>query len=240
VHEVLLRYRQGHPSMYAYLRVHIDRELGYAFPGLDRAAKDLRKAKKTIMVLRDQAQARGYLYFERGSSGRFHPGHYWPRIPDYDEQSVIVSHAKQLSQPSIVSHKGTIAKLSMVSKSSSFVSKNGSFVSTSGNQNLEPITKERAKRGARNKRAHACPPSRTDGHTRPSSAVEQAQQVIQEILAAAACTLETFAAQPSDQQSKLKRQWRLDPAKARLSPEFMALKAATITPASLQQKGLRQ
>jgi hypothetical protein len=49
-----------------------------------------------------------------------------------------------------------------------------------------------------------------------------------------------FAAQPFENQSNLKRQWRLEPAKARLSPEFMALKAATITTASHQQKDLRQ
>src|SRR5215471_10424766 len=134
----------------AYIRVFYN-ENGDAFPGLPRIAEDLGVSTKTIGPMRKRIKARGYLDIVPGRRGRYYPTRCWPRLPDFTDPSVIVSHRKQMRKPTFVSYKGPIEKLLFVSKRGSIVSEMPPNVSPSGNMNREQITKSARRRaGARN------------------------------------------------------------------------------------------
>lgn len=116
-------------------------------------------SKKTIDPARKRIQARGFLHFTPGSAGSRNSAHYFPRLPDFSDPAVIVSHRELLEKPSMVSHREPIAELEKVSKTPKKVPKTPKKVPPRGNQNQEPITKE-AQKIFRKKNGHSEQPSR--------------------------------------------------------------------------------
>jgi hypothetical protein len=211
-------------------------DTGIAFPSLKTIAKATGTGQDTISNTRNKYRALGLLGFNPGRRGRGHSAEYWPCVP-VGKPPACGSFSDVDNSPENDLHLGPFEK------AENHLKRRENHLKSAENHLHAGLEERRKKKEAREARrakegAPACALSRANGHTK--AAVKEAQQVINDIVAAAECTIDTFAAQPFENQSNLKRQWRLDPGKARLSPEFMALKAATITTASHRQKDRRQ